>query len=147
MSPLWRASAGAAVFCGVLTATYWGVFALFGDVWVSPVAQWMLYAGCVSTWYWFRSRAPTAKGTAPLTWLSYALQSVVLALLFYGGNAGRDVLFGPERLRAAAPEWLGGLELWWILCPGTTSVALAAAAVQAIDRARHRRALDSAEPR
>jgi hypothetical protein len=126
------------VFCCVLTAAYWGVFALFSDVGVSPVAHWLLYAGCLSSWWWVRARGLAAGTTAPLSWLSYAGQAVVLALLFYGGNAARDVLFGPDRPRAVAPEWLGGLELWWLLCPGATSVALAAAAVQVVDRARQR---------
>ncbi|HEU5297840.1 MAG TPA: hypothetical protein VFU71_23920 [Burkholderiaceae bacterium] len=118
----------------MLTTAYWSVFALVGDVGVLSYAKWMLYACCLSSWWWVRAHGQAAWATASLSWLSRAGQSVLLALLFYGGNAGRDVLFGPDRLKAATPEWLGGLELWWILCPGVASVALAAAAAQLSDR-------------
>jgi hypothetical protein len=123
------------VFGCTLSAAYWSVFALVGDVGVSPCAKWVLYAGCLSTWRWLHPHEGTAGPTATLTWLVRAAQSVALALLFYGANAGRDVLFGLERLKAETPAWLGGLELWWILCPGAASIALAAAAARRSDRA------------
>jgi hypothetical protein len=125
MTAPWRERARAAVFCGVLSTTYWGTFSLVDEVGVSPVAQGVLYGACLSSWFWLRR---AARPTEPLAWLSRGAQSVVLALLFYGGNAARDVLFGADRPMAATPPWLGGLALWWILCPGVMSVALAAAA-------------------
>lgn len=120
------------MFGCVLSAAYWGVFTLIGDVGVSTGAKWVLYAGCLSTWRWLHPHARTAASTASLTWLSRAAQCVVLALLLYGANAARDVLFGLDRPQAETPAWLGGLELWWILCPGAASVALAAAAARGV---------------
>lgn len=143
MSPLRRATLRATVFCSALTTVYWGVFSLVGEVGASPVAQWMLYAACLSSWCWVAMHRSANTTTAPLTWLSYAGQSVVLALLFLGADAGRDALFGPDRLKTSVPAWLGGLELRWILCPGVASVALAAAAAQVVDRAWRHAAEDS----
>ena len=129
---MWRGCAAAAVFGCKLSTAYWSVFTLIGDVGVSPCAKWVLYAGCLSTWYWLHPHARTAASAASLTWLSRAGQSVALALLFYGANAARDVLLGLDRPKAETPAWLGGLELWWILCPGAASVALAAAAAHRV---------------
>jgi len=48
----------------------------------------------------------------------------------------QDTLYGPDRLKATLPGWLGGLELWWILCPGIVSVSLAAATAHWLSRRR-----------
>ncbi len=120
--------AATALSATVLTIVYWGGFALFDPAGVAWVARTVFYACCVATLLLARR---SAWSVAPaIVWMVRAAYCVLLAVLFYGVNQARDVLYGPERPKADLPGWLGGLELWWILCPGLVSVFLAVAAAR-----------------
>lgn len=63
----------------------------------------------------------------PQRWATVALYCTLLALIFFGANGALDALNGAHRAKAAVAESLGGLELWFVLCPGAVSVALGGA--------------------
>jgi len=65
---------------------------------------------------------------SPTAWLVCAMYSALFALIFYGANEGLDILYGAGRTKPDVASHIGGLELWWILCPGVFSVAVACAA-------------------
>ena len=110
----------------VLTISYWSGFVLFDPAGVSWVARTVFYATCIVALLLVRRSAWSAA--SPMVWMVRAAHCVLLAVLFYGADQARDILYGPQRLKAELPGWLGGLELWWILCPGIASVFLAIAA-------------------
>ena len=60
-------------------------------------------------------------------WLALAGYALLFSALFWGANFGLDALHGAHRHKADVAQRLGGLELWFVLCPGVVSVALAAA--------------------
>lgn len=80
--------------------------------------------------------APAGSTTA---WLQVAFFAALFAVAFFGANLGGDVLHGIHRRRIEVAEYLGGLELWLVLCPGVTSVALAQAVRAALAPARRTR--------
>ena len=96
---------------------------------VSPLAWTTLYVGALAVAV-LAMRHITLPLKAALGW---GLQSVLLALIFFGANGGLDALHGAHRPKAEVARYLGGLELWFVLCPGAASVALALA-VAAISR-------------
>ena len=110
----------------VLAIVYWSGFALFDPADVSWVARTVLFACCISALLAVRRSAWAAA--PPTAWAIRVAYCVLLAAMFFGTNQARDILYGPERLKASLPVWFGGLELWWILCPGIASVFLAIAA-------------------
>ena len=116
-----RANAVGALALALLSAA---VAALAPAGFASPVA-WAFAAAAVATaaaWLWRPARAPgTARG-----WLLLALNSVLLAALFYGANEGLDLLRSPGR-RDLPYASVFGLELWTLFCPLLTVVALAGA--------------------
>ena len=58
-------------------------------------------------------------------WLWLAGGSVWFAAIFFGANRGLDALHGPRPSPLDTGGSLGGFELWYALCPGLTSIALA----------------------
>jgi hypothetical protein len=118
----------------VLSVGYWSGFALFDSAGVLLRAQSALYVCCVLALLYLRRS--TWSAAPAKSWLVRAAYSVLLALLFYGANRAQDILYGPERLKSNLPGWLGGLELWWILCPGIASIALAAASARLLSERR-----------
>jgi cytochrome bd-type quinol oxidase subunit 2 len=112
----------------VLTIVYWSGFALFDPSDVSWITRTAFYACCGAALLFVRrggrSRAPA------IVWTMRAAYCVLLAVLFHGANQARDILYGPERVKAELPGWLAGLELWWILCLGLVAVCLAIAAAR-----------------
>jgi hypothetical protein len=112
----------------LLAVVYWSGFALIDPPDVSEVTRAVFFACCAAALLFVRR---SARLHAPaMVWTIRAAYCALLAILFYGANQARDLLCGPERLKAALPGWFGGLELWWILCPGIASVCLAAAAAR-----------------
>jgi hypothetical protein len=107
------------------SSVYWLVVVLLPGVGVSPIAWLTLFLACVCASLLVARLQPLA----PRTWLYFATCSVLLAAFFFGANLGLDALHGAERPKANVAATLGGLELWFVLCPGVTSVALAAWAV------------------
>lgn len=58
-------------------------------------------------------------------WLSLAGFSVLLSAMFWAANQGLDLIKPPGSRRVDAAAFVCGLELWTLLCPGLTCVALA----------------------
>lgn len=108
-----------------LSSTYWPVAALLGSAGVGSEAWWALYAVCLLLVMLLVSS--TSLALRPGAWLYLAGCAVLLAGLFFGANAGLDVLHGAGRPKADVAQHLGGLALWCVLCPGLASVALACA--------------------
>ena len=69
------------------------------------------------------------------------MYAVLLSLCFFGVNVGLDALHGAHRVHPDVARHLGGLELWFVLCPGAASVALALL-VQALQASSARRPKD-----
>ena len=124
-----------ALALAVQAAFYGGLVALMPAA-VAPWAWVGLYAVVlVATLAALRGpwRSPSVVSAA--TWLMYA---VLLSLWFFGANVGLDALHGAHRSKADVALHLGGLELWFVLCPGAASVALALL-VQALQASSARR--------
>ena len=75
-------------------------------------------AGAACLWHHPHGRA------TPWRWLWLALNSVLLAAMFYGANEALDLLRPPGR-RDLPYATVFGLELWTLFCPLLTVVALA----------------------
>ena len=108
-----------------LSSVYWPATALLGAFGVVLADWWALYGVCVLLALVLVRKRPFAL--SPLSWLYLAACAVLLAALFFGANAGLDVLHGASRPKAHVAQQLGGLALWCVLCPGLASVALACA--------------------
>jgi hypothetical protein len=90
---------------------------------VVSVPLWLLmYAACIacSVLLWRHGSGPSS----PWGWLLLSVNSVLLASIFFGANAGLDVLKGPDRVRFDVAKSLG-FELWAVFCPGLTVVGVA----------------------
>ena len=118
----------------VLTILYWGGFALLEADRVVPEARFILYAACAGGLLLTSRKSRDSR--SPIAWLVYAMYSVLFALIFYGANEALDVLYGAGRAKSDVASHIGGLELWWILCPGLFSVAVACAAASMLERMR-----------
>jgi len=91
---------------------------------VEPGAWLVLYAaGAV-----FLCAAPghRAYPRSIKAWLAVAFYSVLLAAVFFGADFALQTLGNSARPRASLPSWFGGLELYYVLVPGVTSVAIGA---------------------
>lgn len=99
------------------------------------VAQ-ALPSGSMSPAFWVGSWAVAALAAAllavpaigpdrPRGWLWLTGASVWFAAIFFGANRGLDALHGPRPSPLETGGSLGGFELWYALCPGLTSIALA----------------------
>ena len=73
-----------------------------------------------AAYLWHHPHGPAT----PWRWLWLALNSVLLAALFYGANEALDLLRPPGR-RDLPYATVFGLELWTLFCPLLTVVALA----------------------
>ena len=137
-----RRSANAAGI--VALALLSGALATLAPAGVATPAGWA-FAGVAVTagaaWLW---RPSAGVGTAS-SWLLLALNSALLAALFYGANEALDLLRPPGR-RDLPYATLFGLELWTLLCPLLSVVALAGA-VRAAWLARRRSGPRSGRPR
>ena len=125
-----------ALALAVQAAFYGGLVALMPAAAVAPWAWVGLYAVVlVATLAALRGpwRSPSVVSAA--AWLMYA---VLLSLWFFGANVGLDALHGAHRVHPDVARHLGGLELWFVLCPGAASVALALL-VQALQASSARR--------
>lgn len=107
-----------------LTAVFWSGAGLFGTSGVTTPALVSLYGMCLAIAA-IQSRWRPAWAS-PRTWLAVALYSLLLAALFRGANVGLDALHGAQRVRIDVAASLGGLELWFVLSPGVTAIAVAA---------------------
>ena len=116
-----RADAAGAVALALL----FGAVAVLAPAGFATPAAWAFAAAAVpatAAWLW---RPSAGIGTA-WSWLLLALNSALLAALFYGANEALDLLRPPGR-RDLPYATLFGLELWTLFCPLLTVVALAGA--------------------
>jgi hypothetical protein len=108
-----------------ITAVYWLIVALLRDAPVVWLAWAVLYAVCLllglGAWRVWRPEAGVRF------WAVAAFRVLLLAGIFYGANGGLDALYGSDRQRARVEAGLGGMELWFVLCPGLFSVAVGSA--------------------
>ena len=92
---------------------------------MSPTAWLGLYLGCLALgaalWH---SRA---QGLAATDALAAGIYALWLAAIFYGADGALAALHGPHRKDPGVSQLLGGLELWFVFCPGLVSLALATA--------------------
>ena len=114
----------------VVSSVYWLLVALMPSVSVSVVAWAALFLACLCcTLLVSLLRVRLHQAT---TWLYVAACSALLAVAFFGANLALDALHGVGRPKVDVAASLGGLELWFVLCPGVTSVALAGAAASLV---------------
>ena len=102
---------------------FWSAVALVPSGLVTPEAWGALYAitslGFVFFCLWTNLKWST------YWWLAAAFYSVFFAMMFYGLNEGLDILHGANRPKAQLVQHLGGLEIWFFLCPGVSVFAIA----------------------
>ena len=109
----------------IQSITVWlGVWFLRGQG-VSLAAWAVLYACCFSAASALQHSRFTRYVSRPSAWLLFSVNSVLVAVLFWGANAGLDLIGNTNRQHAEWPAYFGGLELWFALCPGVFSVAIA----------------------
>jgi len=105
----------------LLTAVFWSIVLLLRASPVSGLAWSILYLACAAT-------APLLwrlRGMArPQQWLFVALCAVWFAAVFCAIDFALDALNGARRAKADVASALGGLELWFVLCPGVAALAL-----------------------
>lgn len=104
-------------------ATFWSAVALMPGESVAVPAWATLYAIALSAF--LVSASVGYPNWSPYQWLAAVFYSVFFAVLFYGANLGLDVLHGANRPKTEVAQHLGGLEIWFFLCPGVFVVALA----------------------
>jgi hypothetical protein len=104
-------------------AVFWLVVAAIPAGSVAPAAWVVLYAVAALAFVHFRF-VLNVKWSAR-KWFIVLFYSLFLAMFFYGANIGLDVLYGANRRKADVARYLGGLEIWFFLCPGVTAFAVA----------------------
>ena len=86
----------------------------------STVAITVLYGACVLVY----CAVSACRQMPAVRWFAMACYAALLAAIFYGANGALDALHGANRARPDVASAIGGLELWFVLCPGAVSVAL-----------------------
>ncbi len=109
----------------IQSLTFWAGVWLLRDQRVSMFAWAALYVCCLSVAAALCHRRFARFKPSPGAWLLFALNSALLAALFWGANMALDLVNGAHRPKADWAAQLGGLELWFALCPGVLSVAIA----------------------
>ena len=104
-------------------AAFWSLVAVIPPRSVTLAAWTALYAiALVAFLYVDRAARPNWSSR---TWLAVVFYSLFFAGIFYGANLGLDVLHGANRPKAEVARYLGGVEIWFFLCPGVSAFALA----------------------
>lgn len=73
-------------------------------------------------------------------WTTTLVYASLLAALFAGADFALQALGNSVKSRTPLPQWLGGLELYWLLVPGVASVAVGALAGLLTERPDPKRA-------
>ena len=120
-----RRAASIATALSVLSLAYWGGVAMLPAADVDARAWQLLFALCSVCTALVTVLARPAL--TPAVWLYLAACFVLLAAGFFGANVGLDALHGAARAKADVAGALGGLEFWFVLCPGLASAALGCA--------------------
>ncbi len=124
----------------IQSVTFWAGVWLLRDQRVSMLAWAALYVCCVSVAATLRHRRFARFQMSPGAWLLFAVNSVMLAALFWGANMALDLINGPHRPTVDWAAHLGGLELWFALCPGVLSVGISGCALSLQANLTRRRA-------
>jgi len=106
-----------AVGLGAFSALYGAGVAALPAAHVHPASWTALFMACLVAAVPLWRRWPQAG-------LSIAGYSLLLAGIFLGANRGLDALNGPDRATLDVARSLGGLELWFVLCPGVSALGL-----------------------
>jgi hypothetical protein len=107
----------------VQAVVFWTLVCALHAAPVSLAAWWALY-GLLAFGLWGAHRWRATATRPPRFWGELALYSLLGAVVFAGANFGMDTLHGAHRPKAQVAAHLGGLELWFFLCPGVFSLAL-----------------------
>ena len=110
----------------IQSIVFWLGAWLLRDQGVSMVAWAVLYVCCVSAAGALQYSRFAAYQLPPRAWLLFAVNSALVAALFWGANTALDLINAPHRPKVDWATHLGGLELWFVLFPGVFSVAIAA---------------------
>ena len=108
----------------IQSIVFWLGAWLLRDQGVSMVAWAVLYVCCVSAAGALQYSRFAAYQLPPRAWLLFAVNSALVAALFWGANTALDLINAPQRPKDDWATHLGGLELWFALCPGVVSVAI-----------------------
>ena len=108
----------------IQSIVFWLGAWLLRDQGVSMVAWAALYVCCVSAAGALQYSRFAACQLPPRAWLLFAVNSALVAALFWGANTALDLINAPQRPKDDWATHLGGLELWFALCPGVVSVAI-----------------------
>jgi hypothetical protein len=120
----------------VQAAAFWSVVAFVPAGLVTPTAWVGLHA--VSVAAFIASRFANRPAWRARRWFALVFYSLMFAGMFYGLNIGQDILRGADRPKAEVAKHLGGVEIWFFLCPGVATFALAGATnALASSRRRH----------
>lgn len=113
-------------------AAYWSVVWLLRDQPVSGQA----WAGLALLCMVGAQTMPVKRvaNIRPRHWLLIAVNLVIVAALFWGADAGRKLIDAGDAEYAQQTSLPGGLEVWWVLCPGLASVLLATWAASVLFR-------------
>ncbi len=111
---------------------YWAVVAVLQAAAVAPQAWALLFGACIACALLCPDK--TIRALSPGAWLYGAFCALLVAAFFFGANIGLDALHGANRPKAHVAASLGGLELWFVLCPGLSSFAIAMAMISCRSR-------------
>jgi hypothetical protein len=124
----------------VQLAVYWALVGTLAVASVTTWACWVLQA-LLALAFWGSYRWRPSANLTPRSWVRLAIYSVLGAASFAGANFAMDALHGAHRPKAEVASHLGGLELWFVLCPGVFSLALGRLAGRSTRAVRPRRLL------
>ena len=129
-APSWHSVLLRALKLLVHCAAFWGSVALLPSNSVAPLAWIVVYICGVATL--LLTDRLLQRRLSLTTWLKLFVHALLLAAIFFGADFGLEALKGSIKPRAALPAFLHGLELYYLLVPGVTSVTLAGAVGSAL---------------
>lgn len=108
----------------VMAAVYGGFVAWIPLPGLADTAMLALFATLIvaAGLLWRLARLTAAR------WLGVALLAAIGAAYLIGAEGALDTLHGAHRPKADVAGALGGLELWFVLCPGVVSLEIGGAA-------------------
>lgn len=107
----------------VLGATFWsGVYALPPNG-VRRIA-WAVLFVVAAVGVLVLIRRPWLRS---MGWLYAGLCAAIAAASLFAANVALDALHGSGRAKSDVADGLGGLDLWFVLCPGATCLSIACA--------------------
>lgn len=107
----------------VFGATFWSVVYALPPSGVQRIAWVVLFVVAAAS-VLVLIRRPWLQ---PVGWLYAGLCAAIAAASLFGANVALDAVHGSARAKPGVAAALGGLELWFVLCPGATCLSIACA--------------------